>query len=793
MNLLVKINNRIFIYPFLLIILSPALLGQENTTRGKWYDLFLKTSDSWKMINKEITISRDFHSDNLQNLPGKYFHGALLTKELDGRKPGPVVFHVDFPSQGEFVFLLETVSDTGIIKMSLDKKIVKTYTFLTGPEGTGPWAASRFLGNGIYQCDYNKEYRINIPAGKHTIAVQNMGTDWLSIGYFVFTKYSQNILNPEYEEWNIYKKTLSKIDSRLQMYQEKANKIFFKKPEAHNYDIIPTLGLQLENFKHLAANHTPVDFNLVRTEKELKEIFEYVESDKDYFKLKRGRIKVGYISEIDSTYQPYDILIPQNYDPSNRYALVLSLHGYQNEIQKYSDLIGSNKKAIPDSLHIITVSLYGRRNHYYLGAAEEDLLTVMNNVQTNYSIDPEKVYLTGSSMGGYGTWFQGLNYPHLFAAVSPVCAPSIFGGTKFMNTMSPIEYISNAQSLPARIYHGAIDSTVNVDNSRQMAGKLKEMNYTTAYIEYPDVGHDSWNNADADNDRLPWLLQYTRNLYPVNVKHKIFYLRYGKAYWLQITGKKNWSTFSEIQGEITGTNNISIHTDNVSSFSIDLNYPSLDSSKTIKICIDRDSILLGPSSGTINFHILKDSLWAEGTQTKIGLSKKRGMEGPFIDVEHEKFLLVYGTGKAEKVSLLKKIGKLLQMNYLNSDMDIKLVPDTLVIQEKLAETNNLYLVGSPDENIYLREILPGLPISFSKDSMNLHGIYNRLETGLQMIYPNPKQIDKYIIVDKYPECIPDTDQLVNFPVADYLIYSFKSNKFEVLKDEFFGSDWQVVK
>ena len=153
----------------------------------------------------------------------------------------------------------------------------------------------------------------------------------------------------------------------MELYKVKTNKVFSLKPEDINYDLIPTLHLQIENFERLAKKHASVDFNLIRTENELKEIFNYVESGKEYFKLKKGRIKIGYISDIDSSFQPYDILIPPNYDPSKKYALILSLHGYQNEIQKYSDLIGNVKKSVLDSLGIIKVALYGRRNHFYLG------------------------------------------------------------------------------------------------------------------------------------------------------------------------------------------------------------------------------------------------------------------------------------------------------------------------------------------------------------------------------------------------------------------------------------------
>ena len=745
------------------------------------------------MVNKELTIPCDFHSDDPKNLPGKYFHGALLKKEIEGREPGPVTFHVNYPSAGNFVFFLETVSDTGILKISLDHKKLKTFKFMTGPNGKCPWVESRSMGNGIFQCDYNKEYSVKIPAGKHDVSVQNMGTDWLSIGYFVFSGYSPKIMFREYEDWKKYKTTLAQIDKRLKKYRERAEKLYSKQSGDINYDLLPTLKLQIENFEQLTKKHASVDFNLMRTEKELKEIFEYAESNKDYFKLKRGRIKAGYLSEIDSTYQPYDILIPQSYSPAKKYALVLLLHGYQNEIHKYSELVKDDKNSDLDSLSVIKAALYGRRNHYYLGAAEEDVLAVMNIVQSKYSIDPDKIYLTGSSMGGYGTWFIGLNYPDLFAAISPVCPPSIFSGIKFLNTISPIEYISNAQHLPARIYHGAADSTVNVNNSRRMAGRLKEMNYEYVYTEYPGVGHDSWNKADADTDRLPWLLKHTRNLYPDSVRHKAFYLRYGKAYWLQITRKRDWNKFSEIEGNITGRNSVNIHTDNIASFSVDLRHPALNIKEPVRVIIDRDSILLNNPSESAEFYLSKDSTWVMGVPKITGLQKKHELEGPFNAVETGPFLFVYGTGNAQKAGMLKKIGTMMQNGCAVSDMDIKLVPDTLVIQNKLAEKNNLYLIGSPDENIYLREIISGLPVSFGKDSLEFNGKYNRMETGIKLIYPNPKQPDKYLIVDTYPELLPDIDQIVDFPAADYLIYSLKGGKFEILKDEFFGPDWQVVK
>ena len=777
---------------FIISILVSCNTSSALAAKGhpeKLYDLFVKTGDSWKMINKNITIARDFHSTDLHALPGKFFHGARMTKELEGRQPGPVVFHVNYPSAGEFMFFLETVSDTGIVSISLDKKKLKTWTFLTGPEHKGPWVASRYVGT-VYQCDYNAEYSVRIPAGKHDIVIQNMGTDWLSIGHFVFTNYAEKIWNPDYEEWKLYKADLKNAEHRLAQYKMRVVKLEAPGSGKLDTDILPTLKLQLENFEHLVRHHASIDFNLMRTERELKELFECLDTCKEYFKVKRGRIKIGYISEIDSTIQPYDIVIPRTYDPSQKYALLLSLHGYQNEIQKYSVLAKEEKNAQNDSLRTITVGVYGRRNHYYSGAAEEDVLDVMKQVQARYSIDSNKIYLTGSSMGGYGTWMIGLNYPDRFAAISPVCGPAQFNGTKLLSTVSPMEYIANARHLPARIYHGAIDSTVNVNNSRRMVERLKELKYEYVYNEYPDVGHDSWNNADADSNRIPWLLQFTRNSYPESVRHKTFYLRYGKAYWLRMTGKKIWDHYAEIEGNMIGANTIRIHTDNISSFFLDMKHPSLKTGEPATIVIDRDTLVLTTYAEGMSFFRFKDSVWMPGEAKETRLTKRYGMEGPSVAMETGKFLFVYGTGRPGQS---KKIGTLLQQGLAGSDMVVQLVPDTIVLQQNLAEKYNLYSIGPPEENKYLQEILPGLPLEFRKDSLVLDGTYNRMEVGLQMIYPNPQNNNRYVIVDVYPEFIPDVRQLMTYPVADYFIYSLKGGNYELLKDEFFGSDWQVMR
>jgi predicted peptidase len=109
-------------------------------------------------------------------------------------------------------------------------------------------------------------------------------------------------------------------------------------------------------------------------------------------------------------------------------------------------------------------------------------------------VDSRRVYIGGLSMGGMGTFDLIVRRPDLFAAAFPICG----GG-------DPDNILRSRKKLPIWIFHGAADPVVPVAQSRLMVNILREKNPTVRYSEYPGVGHDSWKNAFAEPDLLPWL------------------------------------------------------------------------------------------------------------------------------------------------------------------------------------------------------------------------------------------------------------------------------------------------
>ena len=119
---------------------------------------------------------------------------------------------------------------------------------------------------------------------------------------------------------------------------------------------------------------------------------------------------------------------------------------------------------------------------------------LLDSLAGTMTVDTKRIYLGGLSMGGMGTFEILWRKPGFFAAAFPICG----GG----NTGKAAVYGKN---LPIWIFHGANDPVVDVNYSRDMVKALKDAGAKVKYSEYPGVKHDSWNNAFAEKELLPWL------------------------------------------------------------------------------------------------------------------------------------------------------------------------------------------------------------------------------------------------------------------------------------------------
>lgn len=132
----------------------------------------------------------------------------------------------------------------------------------------------------------------------------------------------------------------------------------------------------------------------------------------------------------------------------------------------------------------------------------DDLILLLDHLLENYEIDPDRVYLTGLSMGGYGTWACSADYPERFAAAIPICG----GGDPAWGEAFG--------DLPIWAFHGDEDRVVPAERSVEMVEAVKAAGGNAKLTLYPGVGHDSYTRTYANPETFRWLLEQKRSARP---------------------------------------------------------------------------------------------------------------------------------------------------------------------------------------------------------------------------------------------------------------------------------------
>lgn len=217
---------------------------------------------------------------------------------------------------------------------------------------------------------------------------------------------------------------------------------------------------------------------------------------------------------------PYRFLKPKNFDATKKYPLVVFLHGAgergdDNEAQLKHGVGLFLKEANRDNYPCFVVAPQCPKEGYWASAkftrdnypiqfdynytypitpALEAVIELVKDMADDATIDATRIYITGLSMGGMGTFEAVGRYPELFTAAAPVCG----GG-------DVAAYKAVQAKVPFWIFHGDADGVVPVENSRKMYQRLLSLGARVIYKEYPGVNHNSWDNAYAEVSLLPWL------------------------------------------------------------------------------------------------------------------------------------------------------------------------------------------------------------------------------------------------------------------------------------------------
>jgi hypothetical protein len=206
----------------------------------------------------------------------------------------------------------------------------------------------------------------------------------------------------------------------------------------------------------------------------------------------RGVEEWAYESAADGTGQPFRISIPTDYDPARPPALSVYMHGYSGNHIEHSTFMHPH----PGQFEI---AVLGRaRGGYYVGLSEDDVLEVIDYVCSHWRIDPDRIRLTGGSMGGGATLRLGARYPHRFASGQPTCGygPDLPAG--------------NLLTFPIYAIHSADDFTVPIVTSRGLLARLREIGGQVIFDETNGFGHAVWNDQEAGARSEAWAQRQVR-------------------------------------------------------------------------------------------------------------------------------------------------------------------------------------------------------------------------------------------------------------------------------------------
>ncbi len=192
------------------------------------------------------------------------------------------------------------------------------------------------------------------------------------------------------------------------------------------------------------------------------------------------------------------LYLPKDYNGKTPKPLLLFLHGAG---ERGNDLELVKKHGPPKLIAqgkdfpFIVVSPQCPKGQFWDPRALSHLL---DSLEEHYAVDSSRIYVTGLSMGGFGTWALAAQQPDRFAAIAPICG----GGERF--------WMRKLKNVPVWAFHGEKDNVVPPHRTTELVEELKKLGGDVRLTLYPDAGHDSWTETYNNEELYEWFLSHHR-------------------------------------------------------------------------------------------------------------------------------------------------------------------------------------------------------------------------------------------------------------------------------------------
>ncbi len=493
------------------------------------------------------------------------------------------------------------------------------------------------------------------------------------------------------------------------------------------------------------------------------------------WKDRRGKIALGYVSKVDGSVQPYGVIVPKNYDPKKPIRLDVVLHGSQkpvgmNELRfigRFDE--GDAENPSPPEAPFIELHPLGRVENCYRWAGETDVFEAISDVCSRFNIDTDRQVLRGMSMGASGTWHLGLKHPDRFVALGPYCGyvdTHKFSETQIstfvkigplpehqelgLHMLDSVDYAANAGVVPAIAAMGEKD--IFFDAHVIMGEAMKKEGLEMVNLISPGTGHviDPVTHAEQMR-RIGEYADKGLNRSPESIRFVTWTLKYAQCFWLTVEGLDRHYHRAEISAKVEGERLVVVEPTNINHFAI---FPSQVPGQPKQVRIGTTDMMIPAALAkkSVEFE-RRGGRWqiADETRRDPWSEKNFGMQGPIDVAFMASFLCVRGTCKPwnpavheyAEASLRRFASEWRQ--YFRGELPIK--NDVDVTEEDII-SNNLILFGDAGSNLWINKYQDHFPIRWTREAVTLGDVKYPAANHLPaFIMPNPKQRDRYIVIN----------------------------------------------
>ncbi|MBI1387450.1 MAG: prolyl oligopeptidase family serine peptidase [bacterium] len=476
----------------------------------------------------------------------------------------------------------------------------------------------------------------------------------------------------------------------------------------------------------------------------------------------------GYRDSLGGDIQPYSLYVPKQYDAERQWPLVVMLHGaWSNHHLGLRRVFGltnrpgeddaAAKRRMPElpDLPYLVVAPNGYETRLYEGFAEDDVWRVMDEVRAMYNVDPDRVYLTGLSMGGGGTMKLGLRHPDRFAAIAPVCGavvsdmidPNVKAEMpafqkRLINSGSVFPLAENAFELPVYLMHGGADPVVPPRVSIDLNKRLEALGYNTRLDIYPGVDHASWEPGYKDARIFDWFKQFKRDPNPRRVIFRTAASGGDSAYWVSVDDPAKIREFAEIDAQ-ANQGAVVVKTANVDRLSLEFPEALFKKGAPVSVTIDGQEAPSG-QGGSKASYALQAGKWvsAAAPEEEPLRPERHGLFEPFW-LNH---LYAYGSaGSENETKLARDVASLRSKPEPIWDVQWVVKRDDALTEADMAE-RHLVLVSTLGGSSFLKKHLSEMPFKVTDAGIELAGRTIAPDQGLVLLMPNPANPRKYLLL-----------------------------------------------